>query len=162
MTRIRLTLFLDEGECDALLSLARHERRDPRSQAMIMIRRELERAGLLPADKFGSVEFHATTVNIYGNVAGRDYIGASDGQSTKPSPFAQRRQSRLHGGYLLAAVILAAFAIIVSLIAFPEWSQSVRLLVVLAVSVILAVVALIANWRQAFEILPNSAWHEQD
>lgn len=113
-------------------------------------------------NKSGGLDIQANTLNIYGDVAGRDMIDASDGQSNKPLSFAQRRRSRFHRGYLLAAVILAALAIIVSLILFPEWGQSVPLLVVLAVLVSLTVVAFIANSRQAFEVSPNSARHEGD
>jgi hypothetical protein len=46
MTRVTVTL-LDE-ERDALHVLAQRERRDPRMQAALLIRRELERAGVLP------------------------------------------------------------------------------------------------------------------
>jgi len=45
MARITITLYSDEQE--ALLALARRERRDPREQAALCIRRELERRGLL-------------------------------------------------------------------------------------------------------------------
>ena len=45
MTRITITLQSDETE--ALGVLAEQERRDPRAQAALLIRRELERFGLL-------------------------------------------------------------------------------------------------------------------
>jgi len=47
MTRITVTLCQDERK--ALITLANRERRDPRQQAALCIRRELERCGLLPA-----------------------------------------------------------------------------------------------------------------
>ncbi len=43
----RITIALTDGECSALLSLAERERRDPRAQAAVLIRDELERCGLL-------------------------------------------------------------------------------------------------------------------
>ncbi len=49
MARIIVPLFPDERE--ALIKLAERERRDPRDQAALFIRRELEQAGLLPADE---------------------------------------------------------------------------------------------------------------
>ena len=45
MNRITVALYKDEQ--DALLKLSAKERRDPRAQAAVLIRRELERAGLL-------------------------------------------------------------------------------------------------------------------
>jgi hypothetical protein len=48
MTRINVTLELNERE--ALFLLAEREKRDPRAQAALIIRRELERVGLLPTD----------------------------------------------------------------------------------------------------------------
>lgn len=44
----RMTVSLQQDERDALIVLAEHERRDPRAQAAMLIRRELERRGLLP------------------------------------------------------------------------------------------------------------------
>lgn len=49
MPRLMVTLQLSERE--ALLRLARREKRDPRNQAALIIRRELERAGLLVPEK---------------------------------------------------------------------------------------------------------------
>lgn len=46
----RITVTLAADERDALLSLARQERRDARRQAAVIIRRELQRRGLLPDD----------------------------------------------------------------------------------------------------------------
>lgn len=46
MTRLTLTLFDDEQK--ALRTLSQKERRHPREQAALIIRRELERRGLLP------------------------------------------------------------------------------------------------------------------
>jgi hypothetical protein len=43
----RVTVTLKSSERDALVELAERERRDPRSQAAVIIARELERAGLL-------------------------------------------------------------------------------------------------------------------
>lgn len=45
-----LRVYLDEAERDALMNLARNKRRDPRSQAALLIRDGLQRAGLLPSD----------------------------------------------------------------------------------------------------------------
>lgn len=49
MTRIMVTLRQDERE--ALRVLAERERRDPRDQAALLIRGELERRGLLLPDR---------------------------------------------------------------------------------------------------------------
>lgn len=46
----RMTIQLPIGERDALFQLARCEYRNPREQAALIIRRELERRGLLPPD----------------------------------------------------------------------------------------------------------------
>lgn len=48
MARIMITL--QQNEREALIELAQRERRDPRDQAALIIRRELERADLLPTD----------------------------------------------------------------------------------------------------------------
>ena len=45
-----LTVHLNIDEQAALRQLAHIERRNARAQAAMLIRRELERAGLLPAD----------------------------------------------------------------------------------------------------------------
>lgn len=50
---LRVTINLTEDERAALSSMARDERRDPRAQAAIELRRALERAGYLPATKAG-------------------------------------------------------------------------------------------------------------
>lgn len=42
-------VLLQDNEHNALTILAHRERRDPRAQAALMIRRELEHQGLLPA-----------------------------------------------------------------------------------------------------------------
>jgi hypothetical protein len=56
-TTRKLVISLDGDERVALVRLAERERRDPRAQAALMIRRELEREGLLPAEaQFQSVE----------------------------------------------------------------------------------------------------------
>ena len=46
----RITVTLATDERDALRALAFQERRDTRQQAALIIRRELERRGLLPLD----------------------------------------------------------------------------------------------------------------
>jgi len=48
--RRKLVISLDGAERSALTELAERERRDPRAQAALIIRRELERAGLLPVE----------------------------------------------------------------------------------------------------------------
>jgi len=59
----RITVTLAADERDALRALAFQERRDTRQQAALIIRRELERRGLLPNGD-GAAEFtevqHAT------------------------------------------------------------------------------------------------------
>lgn len=45
----QLTLKLKDVEKIALCVLAEREQRDPRAQAVLIVRRELLRAGLLPA-----------------------------------------------------------------------------------------------------------------
>jgi hypothetical protein len=45
-----LKIVLLPTEREALLALADRELRDPRQQAAVIIRRELQRRGLLPAD----------------------------------------------------------------------------------------------------------------
>jgi len=46
----RITIEFAQGERAALDELARREYRDVRQQAAVIIRRELERRGLLPED----------------------------------------------------------------------------------------------------------------
>jgi hypothetical protein len=46
----RLTLIVQESELEALYTLAERECRDSRSQAVFILRKELQRHGLLPAD----------------------------------------------------------------------------------------------------------------
>ncbi len=64
----RVTLSITEEEREALVSLARKERRDPRAQAAIEIRHALERAGYLapstaPAmDKYNPVGYETGLV----------------------------------------------------------------------------------------------------
>lgn len=50
---MRITVNLTYEERQALTALAHDERRDPRAQAAIELRRALERAGYLPATKAG-------------------------------------------------------------------------------------------------------------
>ena len=52
---IRLTVPLNHEEREALLKLSNTEKRDPRLQAAFIIRRELERIGLLPSQKAKSI-----------------------------------------------------------------------------------------------------------
>ena len=56
---IRLTVMLEPDERQALLALAEKERRDPRQQAAVIIRQELERLGLLPP-AYAKHEAHTT------------------------------------------------------------------------------------------------------
>lgn len=44
----RVTITLSEEERNALIALGQRERRDPRDQAALIIRHELERFGMLP------------------------------------------------------------------------------------------------------------------
>ena len=50
MGQERITVWLREEEHQALWELATRERRDPRDQAALAIRRDLERRGLLSTD----------------------------------------------------------------------------------------------------------------
>lgn len=43
----KVTITVDECERVALVQLAQRERRDPRDQAALIVRRELERLGLI-------------------------------------------------------------------------------------------------------------------
>ncbi len=47
---MRMTVELLDDERDALLELAAHEKRDPRQQAALAIRHDLQRRGLLQPD----------------------------------------------------------------------------------------------------------------
>lgn len=49
-----LKVLLQPNEREALLTLANRELRDPRQQAALIIRRELERRGLLHADGYAA------------------------------------------------------------------------------------------------------------
>ena len=46
----RISIDLQEDERKALITIANDEKRHPRQQAVVIIRRELERRGLLPAN----------------------------------------------------------------------------------------------------------------
>jgi len=48
---MRLTIFLSEEEREALSTVAKAEMRFPRDQVRHIVRKELERRGLLPADE---------------------------------------------------------------------------------------------------------------
>ncbi len=58
----RITVTLAAEERDALRVLAQHERRDARRQAAVIIRRELERLGLLPASTSAAADRPAEEV----------------------------------------------------------------------------------------------------
>jgi len=47
----RVTITLRSNELEALVTLAQRERREPRAQAAVIIKRELEKCGLLPTDR---------------------------------------------------------------------------------------------------------------
>lgn len=47
---MRVTIYLEQEEREALTHLAQRERRDPRDQAALMIREDLQRRGLLPVE----------------------------------------------------------------------------------------------------------------
>jgi len=59
----RITVTLAADERDALRLLAQQERRDARLQAAVIIRRELERRGLLPADMAAADAYPAQEVH---------------------------------------------------------------------------------------------------
>ena len=65
----RITIRLETFERDSLFQLADHEKRDPRQQAALLIRHELERLGMLPtpARAANVGEERNGTVNKYGN-----------------------------------------------------------------------------------------------
>lgn len=46
----KITVTLHPNEKNALIMLAKHEERDPRAQAALIIRKELERLGYLKVD----------------------------------------------------------------------------------------------------------------
>jgi hypothetical protein len=52
----RVVFFLDEREYEALCSLAGQELRDYRSQALLIVKRELERLGFLAGEQVGKEE----------------------------------------------------------------------------------------------------------
>ena len=47
---MRLNISLEESEAEALAILSYQELRDPRDQAHLIVKRELERRGLLPPE----------------------------------------------------------------------------------------------------------------
>ena len=53
---VRISVPITREELAALVILARQEKRDGRNQAAIIIRRELERSGLLPKKPVAGVE----------------------------------------------------------------------------------------------------------
>jgi tetratricopeptide (TPR) repeat protein len=61
---------------------------------------------------------------------------------------------RIHRGYLVAALVMAVITFAVSLWLFPEWGQSLRVIVSLVVAVVVGVVGFVAAWRQAFDNPP--------
>jgi len=58
-----LKIVLLPTEREALITLADRELRDPRQQAAVIIRRELERRGLLPADMAAADAYPAQEVH---------------------------------------------------------------------------------------------------
>jgi tetratricopeptide (TPR) repeat protein len=67
------------------------------------------------------------------------------------------KRQRFHRGYLLIAVILALALYFGSLAFFPDWGQSVSVLLALAVLVIGAVVTFLSDFRTAFSPPPESS-----
>jgi NB-ARC domain len=61
------------------------------------------------------------------------------------------RKWNINWGYLVAAILLAAAGYVASLAFFPEWAQSLKLLVGLAVLVIVGVFAFLASLRGILE-----------
>ena len=57
----RISMNLWPCEQEALLTLALQERRDPREQAAVLSRKQLERRGLLPSEDAESVDTSAET-----------------------------------------------------------------------------------------------------
>jgi hypothetical protein len=45
---IHITIMISQEEMEALIKLSERQRRDPKDQAAILIRRELEEYGLMP------------------------------------------------------------------------------------------------------------------
>ena len=60
------------------------------------------------------------------------------------------RRTQFHRGYLIAAAILAFILFFGSLALFPEWGQSLGILLALIVIIAAAVVTFLADWRTAF------------
>jgi hypothetical protein len=58
----RVTIVLREDEQKALVELARAELRTPRDQALVLLRHELERRGLLP--KEGEAQFQQEAARV--------------------------------------------------------------------------------------------------
>jgi hypothetical protein len=58
----RITVTLTNNEKAALILLATQESRDPRFQATLIIRRELERRGLLLREQTGNPNFYSQPV----------------------------------------------------------------------------------------------------
>ena len=52
---VRIVVTLEKEERQALSTLAEREYRNPRAQAALIIRRELERCGLLQCDDSGAI-----------------------------------------------------------------------------------------------------------
>ncbi len=59
--------------------------------------------------------------------------------------------SRIHRGYLTAALVLTVLAFVISLWLFPAWGQSLRLIASLAVAAVVGAFGFLAAWRQAVE-----------
>ncbi len=69
MTRLTITLGVDEGE--ALVKLALSELRTPRDQARFMIRKAMERKGIL-----NEIDPESTTAMIQGRTENRDNVNS--------------------------------------------------------------------------------------
>jgi hypothetical protein len=78
MSTARITVTLERPERAALMQFARQERRDPRQQAAIILRRELERQGYLKTEHGAQ---HATPVQV-GDDAAESTQGAESAGTT--------------------------------------------------------------------------------
>lgn len=114
-------------------------------------------------NKSGGFDIHAHTINFYGDVAGRDkvevgedVVEAGDGQNSKSLSFSQHRRLRLHWGYLLTAMAIAATLFVGSLIVLPEWTRTNGWVFILLGIVIDRTLEAVANWRTAFDTTPKS------
>jgi hypothetical protein len=82
----RLTISLNDSEKMALRTLAESEFREPRAQACLIIRRELERLGLLPATESSASQSALRQVQASKNphnlaLKKRTHAGTREGES---------------------------------------------------------------------------------